>query len=499
MLKRKELPYEDAKIIHDTETVWRMEQARKTLSWFLKYTKDDYKPNWHHIETCRALRKWINGEIQNLIISQPPRHGKSQIASIHLPAFLLGQNPDARIISASYSASLASKMNRSVQKLIDSYAYQQLFPGTRLSGTGVSVPGIKALKNSEEFEVVGRRGTYRSAGVGGGITGMGADYFIIDDPIKNDEEANSEAYREGVWEWWLSTALTRLEENSRVLLIMTRWHEDDLAGRLLAQQKADPTSLKWHEVRFDAIREDMTMENDPRVFGEPLWPQKYPLGRLETLKSSLGPRWWNSLYQQRPTALEGGIIKAQWLKYYTELPPVFHKYIQSWDLNFKESDGNDFVVGQVWGVYSGKRYLLDQVRGRWGFTETCQQMDQLTQKWPKARRKLVEEKANGAAVLDAMKRKGLNEDGTIRQPITGLVPIVPTESKSARLTSCATDFQAGDVLLPHPSIAPWVQVLVDELVKFPNARYDDCADTASQALNDLAGGRQTVLEKITRL
>lgn len=499
MLKRAQLPYSDAQIMHDTETTWRIQKARETLGWFLKYTKEDYHPNWHHVQTCRALRKWINGEIQNLIISQPPRHGKSQIASIHLPAYLLGKNPDSRIISASYSASLASKMNRSVQKLIDSPLYQQVFPGTRLAGGGNNLPGIKALKNSEEFEVVGKRGTYRSAGVGGGITGMGADYFIIDDPIKNDEEANSEAYREGVWEWWLSTALTRLEENSRVLLIMTRWHEDDLAGRLLAQQKADPTSLKWHEVRFEAIREDMTDDMDPRVFGEPLWPQKYPLGRLETLKSSLGPRWWNSLYQQRPTALEGGVIKASQIKYYRELPPAFSRYVQSWDLNFKESDGNDFVVGQVWGIYGKDKYLLDQVRGRWGFTQTCEEMARLSEKWPKARRKLVEEKANGAAVLDAMKRKGLNEDGTIRPAISGLVPVVPQESKMARLTACSTDFQAGDVWFPHPSIAPWVQVVVDELVKFPNARYDDCADTVSQALNDMAGGRQSVLQKITKM
>lgn len=496
------LKFDELSTVVDQESIWRQKQARKSLSWFIKATMEAYRPNWHHVETCRVLRKWLDGEIQNLIISQPPRHGKSQIGSIHLPGFIFGQNPDARIIATAYSASLATKNNRSVQKLIDSAAYQSIFPETRLSGPQSRFDD-RAVRNSAEFEIVGRRGTYRGAGIGGPITGFGADYFIIDDPIKNEEEANSETHREANWEWWLSTALTRLEEDSRVLLIMTRWHEDDLAGRLLKQAKDDKNALQWHEVNFEATREDMKPNlNDPRKIGEALWPSKYPESRLKMLQSTLGPRWWNSLYQQRPTALEGGIIKMSHIKYWRpkELPPLWHRMFQTWDLTFKEGQRTDFVVGQVWGVFAGKKYLLDQVRGRWGFLETKDNILDLCAKWPQASIKLIENKANGEAIVDALKNRGVRSDGvTPHGPITGIIKFNPEGSKAERLEAVADEFAAGDVLYPHPEIAPWIATNIDEIVKFPNAAHDDTVDPTTQLLLHLSGGKSGVLDKIARM
>lgn len=475
-------------------------KARKSLRAFTVATKNDYVMSWHHKQTCDALMKWVRGETPFLIISQPPRHGKSELASIRLPAFIFGIMPDAKIIATAYGDSLASSNNRSVQRVIDSSEYQRIFPGTGLSKSNIrTVAQGSYLRNSSIFEIVGSRGVYVSAGIGGSITGKGADFLIIDDPLKNDKEANSITFRDAQWEWFNATALTRLHKGGRVLLIMTRWHEDDLAGRLLSQSKTNPLSPQFVEMKLEAIREDRDNEMDPRDIGDALWSDHYPIEKLRQLEATLGPRWWNALYQQRPTALEGGIIKGSWIKYYTEMPKRFNKIIQSWDATFKDSDGSDYVVGQVWGVWDSKKWLLDQVRGRWGFTDTCEQMYLMSKKWPQSRRKLVEEKANGAAILDSLKRPGLMADGkTKRAAITGLVPIVPTESKSARLTACATDFQAGEVMLPHPSIAPWIGVVVDELTKFPNSKHDDCADATSQALNDLSGGGLSVLDKMTR-
>lgn len=475
--------------------------AKKHFRWFIAETMDNYDFNWHHLRNCKAFMDWYKGITPFLIITEPPRHGKTQQFSIHGPAFIFGDNPEARVISTSYSASLASKNNRAVQRLMSGQRYKNIFPNTRLNEKGSRIIGPQPLLNSEEFEIVNHRGTYRAAGIGGPITGTGADYLLIDDPIKNEEEANSEVYREKIWDWWSSTALTRLEKDGRVLLIMTRWHEDDLAGRLIEQAKSDPNAIQWTVLNFEAIREDMSDKHDPRVHGEPLWPKKYNMKRLKTIETSVGPRWWNALYQQRPTALEGGIIKSAWLKYYTELPPTFHSYLQSWDFTFRDTDGTDYVVGTVWGVYSNQAYLLDMVRSRMDFNDACEALVDLSIKWPKARRKLIEAKANGDAILSAMKRPGLRADGkTIRPAITGLVGMNPEEigGKSARLTACATDFQAGDVLLPHPSIAPWVGPVVDELVKFPNARYDDIADSVSQALNDIFG-RGNLLERLSNL
>lgn len=480
MIAKKQIPFSSLQIVRDQKMGALREDAKTKLLHFTKFTKRNYAINWHHKLTCRALRKWMAGEIPNLIISQPPRHGKSEIASLRLPAFILGQNPDARIIATAYGDSLASKNNRSVQRIIDSQGYQQVFPGTSLNHNAVrSVASGNYLRNSDEFEIVGRLGGYKSAGIGGAITGMGADYLIIDDPIKNNKEADSEVYREAVWEWWIATALTRLEKHSRCLLIMTRWHEDDLAGRLLAQSKADPGALQWHELKFEAIREDMSNSEDPREFGDPLWPDKYSLQRLEMLRRSLGPRWFNALYQQQPSALEGGTIKKSWIEdnYYTEIPETFDRYLLSMDATFSKSNTSDWVVIQIWAQKGRFKYLLAQVRERMTFVESCTAVKSILKTYPMVHRKLIEKKANGDAIINQLQEEG----------ISGVVGYNPTESKSSRLSAVSSGFSAGDVRYPHPSIAPWVQNNIDEIVKFPNAKHDDTVDATTQALIDLGG------------
>lgn len=493
-------------ILEDNAKALRIERARNNILHFTAHTKPDYQFNWHHRVFGRYIHRWLKGELPFLIIETPPRHGKSELFSVRLPAFIFGRDPNAEIIGASYGSELAKKNNRSIQRVMDSEAYREIFPKSYLGERNIRTVVGSALRNSDKFEIVGHRGSYRAAGVGGGITGMGCNFLIIDDPFKDRQQADSKTIRDNVWDWWSSTAFTRLEKDARVLLINTRWHEDDLAGRLLVQSKAgDEDSLPWVRVRFPAVFETGDKDNpvspdDHRKPGETLWPAKYDEARMRQIKATVTTRDWNALYQQRPSVEEGGIVSKSWLKFYggrdqPALPHRFTRMIQSWDLNFKEGLKVDFVVGQIWGEFGANFYLLDQFRERVGFVDTMAAIRDMTKKWPQATGKYIEEKANGAAVIDALKR-GDPKNGY--PALSGLVPVVPKESKEARLWAQQPLFKAGNVWYPDPSIAPWVKDTVDELVKFPNTRNDDTVDTTSQALNELSSARNNVLERMTR-
>jgi hypothetical protein len=236
---------EDLSTFLGIEREKKRRRARRSLLDFTRFTKPDYDAGWFHESLCAVLDKFIAGEIPRLIIEAPPGHGKSELVSRRLPAKILGADPDATIIAASYAKSLASKMNRDVQRIIDSPEYQALYPKTRLAGkTARSLSEGKWLRNNETFEVVGRRGAYRCAGIGGGITGQRAMFGIIDDPFKDRRSADSPTVRQWVWDWYTSTFYTRLAKGDRasVLITLTRWHEDDIAGRLLELAKNDPAT-----------------------------------------------------------------------------------------------------------------------------------------------------------------------------------------------------------------------------------------------------------------
>lgn len=469
-----------AKMVPNLKLV-KQEIARRSLLDFTTYTFPGYETNWHHELLCSKLDQLISREITRLMVFMPPRHGKSELGSRRLPAYALGKNPDESIIAASYSADLASRMNRDVQRVIDSPEYRDLFPETKLYGKNIRTVAHGAyLRNSEIFEVVGRRGLYRSAGVGGGITGMGCTFGIIDDPIKNRAEADSQTFRNTIWDWYTSTFYTRLEKNAVILVILTRWHEDDLAGRLLAQAKADPTADQWEVVDLQAIK-DVDKAGDPREFGEALWPGKYTIKDLNRIKAVVGSRDWEALYQQRPAPAEGNIINRGWWQYYSQIPTHFDEVIQSWDCAFKDKDTSDFVVGQVWGRKGADKYLLDQVRGRMNLPATMAAIESLSAKWPQALAKLVEDKANGTAVIQMLKHK-----------ISGLIPIEPAGGKIVRAQAVTADIEAGNVYLPDPSIAPWVHDFMEECSAFPNGAHDDQVDAMSQALNRLSKGNELI-------
>lgn len=458
----------------DAEAVFA-EKAKSHLMWFTAATFTKYLINWHHKVTAKYLMRWVRKESRFLILTMPPRHGKTELASIRLPAFIFGLNPNAKIIGTSYGSELASTVNRGIQKVIDSKPYRTIFPLTRLNGDSKVRMG-QALRNSEVFEIIGHRGLYRAAGIGGPITGTGADYLIVDDPIKNPEEADSQTQRDKVWNWFVSTALTRLEKDGCCLVIMTRWHEDDLVGRILQEMKKNADFPQFEIVNLEAVKETQTMSEDSRQLGEPLWGWKYNLKALAGLRAALGSRWWNALYQQRPTALEGGIFKRKWMVFYKELPKTFERVILSCDATFSKSKTSDYVVIQIWGKKGAKYYLLDQVRAQMTYTETKAELKKMASKWPQAIKKIIEKKANGAALLD-----------DLQNDISGMVGYSPTESKESRANAVSPLFEAGNVELPDPKIYGWVEDYVHELTIFPNGAHDDQVDGTTQALIELHG------------
>lgn len=413
----------------------------------------------------------------------PPRHGKSELVSRRFPAFVLGRNPDARVIGTSYSGSLASSMNRDVQRIIESPKYQELFPNTKLGGMQSKDASSRSyLRNSSEFEVVGHSGSYLSAGISGSLTGYGADYAIIDDPIKTRKEAESIAYRNSVYDWFTSTLYTRLEKDACILITLTRWHEDDLAGRLLRLAKDDPNADQWVVINYPAIYESSvtyTDPTDPRKHGEALWPEKYNIDRLNTIKATIGSYDWSALYQQSPSPPGGAIFQRDWMQFYKQAPTEFDFIMQSWDFTFKDTASSDFVVGQVWGRKEANYFLLDQIRAQLSFTNSIKAILTMTAKWPRAIGKIVEEKANGPAIINSL-----------RGQISGLIPFSPQGSKVERAQSVTPLFEAENVYLPHPGIAPWVHDYIEELVSFPNGLNDDQVDATSQALLFLSGKRK---------
>lgn len=275
--------------------------AKKSLINFARYTMPEYFPGWYHYFISDTVGEMIHGNLRRLIISLPPRHGKSELISRRLPAYLLGIDPDTSIIASSYSADLSSRNNRDVQRIIESERYRALFPNTFLNDSNSRTVAGSWLRNSDLFEVVGHKGVYRSAGVGGGITGMGGKWLIIDDPVKNREEADSATYRQVNWDWYTSTFSTRQEADARILIVMTRWHSDDLVGRLLDLAGNDNKADQWQVINLPAICPMQGgAEYDPRKPGEPLWPEKFNLDSLAKMKASIGEYQWSALYQQHP-------------------------------------------------------------------------------------------------------------------------------------------------------------------------------------------------------
>lgn len=423
-----------------------------------------------------ALEKAINTPDSRLIITMPPQEGKSQRVAGVLPVWLLAHNKDMRVVTASYAQPLATRNGRAVRAHV-----------TNNPDLGIQIaPDNGAV---HEWSISGHDGGVLSVGVGGGLTGRPADFLIIDDPIKDRVEADSQVYRDRVWDWWTDTASARLAPGAPVVLILTRWHHDDLAGRLIAEEGSE-----WTVLNIPAQCEDEKTDPLGRVEGEFMVSARgRTQAQWERRKRTAGSRSWASLYQGRPTPDKGNMFPLDgWARYIAPLwldrpdgscyvPDVGRdddvEIVQSWDFTFKDTKNSDFVVGQVWLRRGVNVYLLDQVRRQATFSESCQMMLNLTAKWPQAIAKLVEDKANGPAIMNAL-----------RAQVGGMIPIEPEGSKYARASAITPFVEARNVLLPDPKLVEgtsWVVTLTEEARDFPSATHDDTVDGMSQAVHRL--------------
>ncbi len=455
----------------------RQELARRCLLDFTTFTYPTYEVNWHHGVMCRYLDDFAFGRIKRLMIFAPPRHGKSELTSRRLPAFIFGNDPDATIIAASYGADLARRMNRDVQRIMDDDGYRHLFPESQLFGKNIrTVAQGSWLRNSDMFEIVNRKGYYLSSGVGGSLTGSGASYALIDDPVKNRAQANSPTYREGVWEWYTSTLRTRLTPDGAVLLTCTRWHQDDLAGKLLALASSDPGADQWVVVRFPAIAEDPVADYDRRQADEALWATKFDEGKLSRTRVSLGTYDWNSLYQQRPAPREGGMFKRSWFDIVGAAPKNARR-VRYWDKAGSTSKKSDFTAGVLMardaeGVY----YVEDVVHGQYSALE---------------RERIIKQTAqiDGHNVTIWLEQEGgsggkESAEATVRN-LAGYTVHKETASgdKETRASPFSAQCEAHNVKLVR---GDWNTGYLEELTAFPNAAHDDRVDGSSGAFNKLA-------------
>lgn len=434
------------------------------------------------------------GRSRRIIIEMPPRSGKTTMATLLAPAWMLARHPSWPIALTSHDSGLATGWGRQIR---------------RWAEEGRVAPSVAVARDAGaagEWETTAG-GKVLSVSLRESFTGRGAKVLVIDDPHKDFVEAHSKVSRENVWGWWLSVAQTRLEPPSLVIVVMTRWHEDDFVGRLLSRDyEGEPDD--WEVIRLPAIAESRDVLD--RATGDPLVSPlldetgAQALARWDEVRASVGEYVWAAMYQQRPAPARGAIFDTSWWRYWTTNPALATddgtvvyldpdratgaRWLDSWDCAFKATDASDYVVGQRWARIGADRYLIAQQRGRWTFTETLERMLAWGDgKGPYGRnvhQRLIEEKANGAAIIDVLRRR-----------VSGMKPVNPQVGKEARARAITPEVESGNVYLPHPREAAWVADLLSELRSFPHDVHDDQVDALTQALTglrDAGRGRATV-------
>lgn len=439
-------------------------RARQDFGAFCTYMDPTYQ-NAKHTKIIRAaLEEVERGDISRLIVTMPPRHGKSRHCSEFFPAWLLGRDPTAEIIIASHTDSLAEAKSREVQNFFSNPRWP--FPSSRID---YKIRGVGRWQTTEGGQLL-------ACGIQGGATGFGADYLVIDDYLKTREQADSAAIRDKCWDFFTETGRTRLSPNGAIVILATRWHEDDLIGRILS----GPGASRWKVIELRAVCDD---DNDPlnRKQGEALWPERFSLDKLPSLEANeIDIRGWEALYQQRPTAAVGNIFHREWWQYYdprvTTLQGLNPMFI-SVDSSFKEGISNDFSVAAVWGRMNGKAYLLDLWRARVQFPELVESLKALYTKWHVPL--VIEDKASGQSAIQVLSRAH--------------IPIIPhkipsSSTKISRAEPLALYVESGMVYIPMD--AEWRNDFIEEHASFPNSAHDDQVDTTSMALPRLLMGLQ---------
>ena len=452
-------------LVFQVKEIEKCSEARDSLLSYAQLQMEDYKTPPHIRLLAEKLEAVERGDIRRLAIFMPPRHGKSILTSEFFPAWYMGRNPDKFIICSTYAQDLADDFGRKVRNQLQDKYYLDLFPNAKLSTDSASVRRFHTSMG----------GVYYAVGAGSAITGRGAHLLLIDDPVKGREEADSQAMRKNLLDWYQATAYTRLMPNGSVILIQTRWHEDDLAGWILKETGHEG----WDIVEFPAILNEPAAEMLGLKKGDPLWKESYPIERLEEIKKTIGTREWTSLYNQTPSIEEGNVIKRWWWKTWKkeDLPNIEYK-IQSWDTAYTVSETSDYSACTTWGVFNGEGgynlILLNSYRERLTFPELKNTAVHLyNEHQPDL--VLVEAKASGLSLVQELMRTGL--------PIT---PFNPRRmDKLARVHSVAPLFESGRIWAPDTDET---EAVVSQCAGFPNTKNDDLVDSTTQALIRLRKG-----------
>jgi len=432
--------------------------------------------HWHHAKHLDYLSAHLEmlheRKIRKLMVSMPPRHGKSLMLDVYFPLWWLAQHPQDHVILASYGEVFARGFGGQVRDLAIEH------------GESLNIVVNRDRTAADDWALTSGGGMI-SVGVGGSITGRGANLLIIDDPVKNEEEAMSETYRERMWNWWQATSQTRLEPDAVVIVVATRWHQDDLLGRIEDHDEDG----EWTIIKLPAI----AGEDDQlgRAVDEPLWPERfYDDPDYSNKQKNMSPYWWSSLYQQRPTPEGGGLIKRDDFQFYHTPPETFDQMLQSWDLSLKDKATNDYSVGQVWGRKGANLYLLNQVRGHYSLSQIRTYMRQFAAQYPTALAKLVEDSAMGPAIKQTMTHE-----------MPGIIPVKPEGSKRSRVEAVEPVFRSHNIWLPireDGSTPRWVWDWIEEVVQFPKGKNDDQVDAATQAITHLLPAGWSQLAKEAR-
>tara|TARA_B100002003_G_scaffold211171_1_gene207416 strand:- start:314 stop:1783 length:1470 start_codon:yes stop_codon:yes gene_type:complete len=446
---RKE--FKQLRVMHAEKRI--QNKAKSDFLSFVKCVWPQFIEGAHHRHVAEKFNKLASGEITRLIVNMPPRHTKSEFASYLLPSWMVGRNPQLKIIQVTHTGELAIRFGRKAKHLLDSEEYHKIFE----------------TKLQEDSKAAGRwetaqGGEYFAAGVGGAITGRGADLLIIDDP-HSEQDAMSPSSLENAYEWYTSGPRQRLQPGGRIVLVMTRWSTKDLTGILLKNQK-EVKGDQWEVIEFPAIMDD----------GEPMWPEYWKKDELEKAKATLPVAKWNAQWMQAPTSEEGAIIKREWWRTWKsdKIPPLSH-VIQSYDTAFMKTETADFSAITTWGIFfpsedkGAHLLLLDAIKGRYEFPELRRRALQQFKYW-EPETVLVEAKASGLPLTYELRKMDI--------PVVNFTPSRGND-KHVRVNSVAPLFEAGMIWAPDQKFS---EEVIEECAAFPHGDYDDLLDSMTQAV-----------------
>ena len=443
----------------------RLEQAEAARSHFMDFTKTvwpEFINGRHHRIMAEKFDRIADGSLKRLIVNMPPRHTKSEFSSYLLPAWLMGRKPTLKIMQTTHTAELAFRFGRKVRNLMNSQEYKAVFESVELRADSQAAGRWETSKGGEYF----------AAGVGGAVTGRGADLLIIDDP-HSEQDALSPTALEHAYEWYTSGPRQRLQPGGAIVIVMTRWAENDLTGKLLRQQARDVLADKWEIVEFPALMPDTD---------KPLWPEFWNKKDLLAVRGSLSVGKWQAQWQQNPTSDVSAILKREWWQTWKpEEPPAVSYILQSYDTAFSKQTTADYSAITTWGVFFPQDgdppniILMDAKRGRWDFPELRRIALEEYKYWdPEC--VLIEAKASGMPLTQELRQMGI--------PVSNYSPSRGND-KYTRVNSIAPLFESGLVWAPD---SRWAEEVIDECAAFPAGEHDDYVDTVTQALRRFREG-----------